>query len=214
MKRLLFSFVLCCTAPVMAQTDAQQDTILSMDYLATPLVDFEAYLALANEVYAYRKDRVIGLAQFNAMASRDAVILDTRSDSMYNAKHIEGAIHLNFSDFTYENLRKLIPDPNTKILIYCNNNFMQDINLMLEDRYFMSKAAPPKELLGNRFGDANDRLTLALNIPTFINLYGYGYRNVYELGELVQTENNPNIRFEGTAVNATSSASDRQKAPR
>ena len=26
---------------------------------------------------------------------------------------------------------------------------------------------------------------LSLNIQTFINLYGYGYRNVYELGEVV-----------------------------
>lgn len=42
-------------------------------------------------------------------------------------------------------------------------------------------------------------LTLALNIPTFINLYGYGYRNIFELGELVNT-NDLRIQFEGTAV--------------
>ncbi|WP_272914642.1 hypothetical protein [Aurantiacibacter rhizosphaerae] len=28
-------------------------------------------------------------------------------------------------------------------------------------------------------------MELALNIPTFINLYGYGYRNIGELGEKV-----------------------------
>ena len=38
---------------------------------------------------------------------------------------------------------------------------------------------------------------LALNIQTFINLYGYGYRNVYELGDVVdagvadKSENSP-----------------------
>jgi hypothetical protein len=40
---------------------------------------------------------------------------------------------------------------------------------------------------------------LALNIPTYINLYGYGYRNVYELHELVRVTD-PRIEFEGTIV--------------
>jgi hypothetical protein len=35
---------------------------------------------------------------------------------------------------------------------------------------------------------------LALNIQTFINLYGYGYRNVYELGDVVNF-NNPQVRW-------------------
>ncbi len=42
-------------------------------------------------------------------------------------------------------------------------------------------------------------ITLALNIPTFINLYGYGYKNVYELGDLVSVFMDP-IKFEGTDV--------------
>ena len=33
------------------------------------------------------------------------------------------------------------------------------------------------------------RISLALNIPTFINLYGYGYENIYELGVLTETTN-------------------------
>jgi hypothetical protein len=40
---------------------------------------------------------------------------------------------------------------------------------------------------------------MALNIPTYVNLYGYGYRNVYELHELVNV-NDPRITFEGTIV--------------
>lgn len=40
---------------------------------------------------------------------------------------------------------------------------------------------------------------MALNIPTYINLYGYGYRNVYELHELVDVKD-PRIEFEGTIV--------------
>ena len=40
---------------------------------------------------------------------------------------------------------------------------------------------------------------MALNIPTYINLYGYGYRNVYELDELVNVKD-PRIHFEGSIV--------------
>ncbi|MFN5983471.1 MAG: hypothetical protein ACK479_08400, partial [Fluviicola sp.] len=43
-------------------------------------------------------------------------------------------------------------------------------------------------------------ITLALNIPTFINLVGYGYENIYELGELVIISQE-NLDFEGTSVN-------------
>ena len=43
---------------------------------------------------------------------------------------------------------------------------------------------------------------MALNIPTYINLYGYGYHNVYELNELVNV-NDPLIIFEGTIVEQT-----------
>jgi hypothetical protein len=40
---------------------------------------------------------------------------------------------------------------------------------------------------------------LALNIPTYVNLYGYGYRNVYELDELVKVDD-PRVTFEGSIV--------------
>jgi hypothetical protein len=192
MKHLLLFLALFTGTLTFAQ---QSDTILS--FVPSPLVDFEAYLKLANEVYAYRQDRLVSQQTFLRMANQEkTVILDTRSDSMYMAKHVKGAIHLNFSDFTQENLRKLIPDPNTRILIYCNNNFMEDPVVKIEDRYFASKGyTPPMDRLA-----LVPPITLALNIPTFINLYGYGYRNVYELGELVASRNNPFLEFEGTAV--------------
>jgi hypothetical protein len=195
MKRILLLLTLFCGTGIFAQTG---DTVLS--FTPSPLVDFDAYLKLANEVYAYRQNRLVSQVTFAHLAKeRKTVILDTRSDSMYMAKHVKGAIHLNFSDFTQENLARLIPDPNTCILIYCNNNFMADPTLQLTDRYFASKMAydPQKALVNEQ------QLTLALNIPTFINLYGYGYRNVYELGELVASQNNPVLEFEGTAVSVS-----------
>ena len=98
------------------------------------------------------------------------------------------------TDFTAENLAKVIPDRKTRILIYCNNNFDGD------PVDFATKVAPrfdpPPEtqILSNR-----KPIMLALNIPTYINLYGYGYRNVYELGELVAVSD-PRIKFEGSIV--------------
>ena len=41
--------------------------------------------------------------------------------------------------------------------------------------------------------------SLALNVPTYITLYGYGYRNVYELDELVKVSD-PRLSFDGTVV--------------
>lgn len=152
-------------------------------------VSFDDYLNLVNEVNAHRKSRLISLNEFLKQSkTTGVVILDTRSDSMYLSKHIKGAIHLNFSDFTQQNLAKLIPNNQTKILIYCNNNFNNDqIN-------FADKAFIPAKL-----DKVNKSITLALNIPTYINLYGYGYKNVFELSELVSVFDS-RVVFEGTSV--------------
>ena len=53
--------------------------------------------------------------------------------------------------------------------------------------------------MANQFAAQAKPVMLALNIPTYINLYGYGYRNVYELHELVKV-NDPRIAFDGTMV--------------
>lgn len=126
-------------------------------------VDFNAFIEISKEVEDYRKDRLIPLNKFlNLAKDPNTILLDTRSEAAYTQKHITGAIHINFSDFTAQKLAKLIPSKETRILIYCNNNIDGD------PISFQSKKLP-----------------LALNIPTFINLYGYGYRNVYELADLV-----------------------------
>lgn len=150
-------------------------------------VDFDAYETLAKEVKEYRKKRLVSLNKFVLLSKeQNTVILDTRSTEMYNRKHVKGAIHLNFADFTQDNLRRLIPDLKTRILIYCNNNFDNDaVN-------FATKSARPRSM-------KQKETTLALNIPTFINLYGYGYKNVYELADLVSVFNKA-IEFEGTDV--------------
>ncbi|MCH5717023.1 rhodanese-like domain-containing protein [Niabella hibiscisoli] len=114
----------------------------------------------------------------------NTIVLDTRSANRYAARHLKGAISLPFTDFTQANLARLIPDTKTRVLIYCNNNFMGDqVN-------FATKTAAPSAT------NNHTPVTLALNIPTYINLYGYGYENIYELDELVNMTDG-RVQFEG-----------------
>ena len=87
-----------------------------------------------------------------------------------------GAINLPFPDIAVESIARAIPDRNTRVLIYCNNNFRN------------AEEAFPTKLPA-----------ASLNLSTFIALYTYGYRNVYELGPLVDIEKSA-LPFEGTAA--------------
>lgn len=157
-------------------------------------VDYDAFEALTKEVREHRKSRLISLDEFLRMSKEEhVIILDTRSERMYSSKHVKGAIHLNFSDFTQQNLARIIPTMNTKILIYCNNNFEGD------QISFATKSVGPSKKTNSNKTDAVKPITLALNIPTYINLYGYGYKNVYELSELVSV-NDKRIAFTGSSV--------------
>jgi hypothetical protein len=158
------------------------------------LVDYDDFKNLVSELEKQREKNLVSLPLFLKMAQEEnTVILDSRSDFRFSRKHLKGAIHLDFTDFTQENLLKLIPDPNTRILIYCNNNFDGD------PIDFASKMAKPKTNIETQILSNRKPIMLALNIPTHINLYGYGYKNIYELDELVNV-NDPRIQFEGTEV--------------
>ncbi len=138
-----------------------------------PQIDYPGFQRLAGEVAPLRDGRFVDLARFHAMAANPrTLVLDARSREAFAAGHIEGAVNLPFTDFTAESLAAAIgPDRNRPILIYCNNNF--------------SNNAPPV---------MRKLITVALNIQTFINLVGYGYRNVWELNEVVDF-NDPRVRW-------------------
>ena len=171
----------------------------------TPLVNYDYFEELVKEVKSHRKQRLISLATFNKKAKEpNTVILDSRSKAMYDQKHIKGAVHLNFSDFTQETLNNLFATyagMNTQILIYCNNNFYDSKAFFsqLQDMAFPSKAVVTIEEPLSFSNNNNKIKSLALNIPTYINLYGYGYKNVFELNEFIDV-NSPLIEFEGTEV--------------
>jgi len=128
--------------------------------IQNPAIDMDGYLRVAREAAIYRQARRVSEAEFIRMSAEPGtIILDARSRTMYEMLHVRGAINLSFPDITIDSLRETIPDRDTRILIYCNNNFLN------------SPEAFPSKLL-----------TAALNLSTFIALYNYGYRNIYELG--------------------------------
>mgnify|MGYP001822929028 CR=1 FL=1 len=161
-------------------------------------VSFEDFKGLVAEVEVHRADRLIDLDTFLRMSKEPGtIILDTRSTFRFERIHVKGARHLSFSDFTQDNLGGVIPSFETTVVIYCNNNFEGN------QTDFASKVAMPLARPcvspAEQFAAQAKPIMMALNIPTYVNLYGYGYRNVYELHELVDV-NDPRITFEGTIV--------------
>jgi phage shock protein E len=131
-----------------------------------PQVDYKGFLTLAEQLEPVREAHRLPWGEFKAKArAKGALLLDARSERAYRQGHIRGAVNLPFSDFTDQALREVIgQNPGRPIYIYCNNNFTDN-------------AAPV----------VTKRVELALNIPTFVNLHGYGYSNVWELAGLVST---------------------------
>ena len=161
-------------------------------------VSFDDFKGLVNEVEPYRASRLVDLNTFLKMSKEPGtIILDSRSTFRFERIHIKGAKHLAFTDFTQDTLKQVIPTPETRILIYCNNNF--DGNQTDFPSKVVGFGAKPPISPAKQFAIQKKPLMMALNVPTYINLYGYGYRNVYELDELVNV-NDRRISFEGSIV--------------
>jgi hypothetical protein len=160
-------------------------------------VSYSDFKTLVETVEEHRAERLVGLDEFLEMSKDpNTVVLDTRSAERFERIHIAGAKHLNFSDFNQRSLAELIPDPKTRILIYCNNNF-EGNPVDFTTKVFIPPTASDEVL------DEERPVMMALNVPTYINLYGYGYQNVYELDELVNVSDQ-RIEFAGTVINRPS----------
>lgn len=160
MKIYLLVFALTTiflTALVSAQTAAP---------IVNPKIDMDAYLKIARQAADYRDSHRLTEDEFIKMGMEPGtIILDARSKEKFDELHIKDAVNLSFPDITVASLEKLFPDKDTRILIYCNNNFQN------AESPFPTKMA-----------------SASLNISTYIALYTYGYRNVYELGPLLDVK--------------------------
>jgi hypothetical protein len=141
--------------------------------IPNPLIDYPAFMSNVREVALIREDRRVTEGQFIRMARDPAtVVLDARSARMFARLHVRGARNLSLPDMTAEELAKVIPSKSTRVLIYCNNNFIN------EPGAFPAKA-----------------IQASLNVYTYNVLHSYGYTNVYELGPLIDIRHSK-IAFE------------------
>lgn len=130
---------------------------------ADPAIDMAGFLKVSAAAAEHRQTRRVSQDEFIRMSREPGtIVLDARSKQRFDDLHVKGAIHLSFPDITIESLSRAIPDRKTRILIYCNNNFSK-----AEGPFFRKSA------------------NASLNLSTYIALYSYGYRNVYELGPLI-----------------------------
>jgi hypothetical protein len=160
--------ILLCVLTLSFSAAAQEKTDI-----ANPQIDMDGYLRVASEASKHRKERRLSEAEFLRMSQeKGTIVLDARSKARYDELHVRGAVNLTFPDIAIESLQKAIPDRNTRILIYCNNNFRG------------AEGAFPSKLP-----------TASLNLSTYIALYNYGYRNVYELGPLIDIKKSK-LRFD------------------
>jgi hypothetical protein len=144
--------------------------------IANPAIEMEGYLRVAREAARHRQTRRLSEDEFLRMSAESGtIVLDARSREKYNLLHIKGAINLSFPDIAVESLKRTLPDRSARILIYCNNNFRN------AEAPFPSKAP-----------------TASLNLSTYIALYTYGYRNVYELGPQIDPKQSK-LPFESAA---------------
>lgn len=172
--RVLQGFTMGCVVPLSAGL-AHAET----NEIPNRLIDYNGFLVHAAEVGRLRCERRVSEEKFIELATEPGmVVFDARSDDKCARLHIKGARHLSFPEITASELEKLFPRKSTRILIYCNNNFLNAPNTLA------SKVA-----------------TASLNIHTFNTLYNYGYTNVYELGPLIDIKN-AKLRFEGTQLNS------------
>lgn len=146
--------------------------------ITNPAIDMPGFLDASQRAAEHRRSHRVTEEEFLRMrAEPGTIVLDARSAARYQQLHVAGAINLSFPDIAVDSLAATIPDKSTRILIYCNNNFLG------------AEAFPAKIA------------SASLNLSTFVSLYDYGYRNVYELGPRVDIKKSK-LPFAGTAVEA------------
>lgn len=144
------------------------------------LIDYPAFRNIVVAAEGPREASRLGEADFlAAMAQPGTVLLDARSSGAFALRHITGAVNLPYTDWTEAALATVIPNKTTRVLIYCNNNFLDS------QISFATKAAPA-----------------SLNLLSYTSLIAYGYTNIAELGPALSTDSTL-LPFSGSEVEPT-----------
>jgi Rhodanese-like domain len=179
MKKLLITLALSSftLTSIASNLNAQQSS--PRPSIPNPAIDAPGFRKIVKESAAERESKRLTETEFiKAMQEKGVVVLDARSARNFDRRHITGAVNLPFTEFTAPDLAKVIPKKDSKVLIYCNNNFDGS------PISFQTKAP-----------------VTALNLSTYVSLRGYGYTNIYELGPLLEVSTTK-IPFVGTEVAA------------
>jgi rhodanese-like protein len=145
--------------------------------IINPAIDEAAYLRTIGSALGHRASHRLSEAEFIRMSGEPGtIVLDARSRAKFDELHVAGAVNLSFPDIAIDSLALTLPDKDARILIYCNNNFSG------------AESAFPSKLP-----------SASLNLPTYVALYDYGYRNVWELGPLIDVAATA-LPFEGWAA--------------
>jgi hypothetical protein len=156
MNRAILLMLAFCAVPAAAIAAGQQGQAPVI-----PSIDMTGFLRVSVSAASHRESRRVSEAEFLRMSREPGtVVLDARSRELFERMHVKGAVNLSFPDIALQSLERTLPDKNVRILIYCNNNFSN------------AEAAFPSKLP-----------SASLNLSTYIALYDYGYRNVYELAD-------------------------------
>jgi hypothetical protein len=173
---------LLLTMSVNSVTKKRKPKKTTTDRFQNQLIDYTEFQNIVNTSAEDREIHRLTEEEFlKMMAEPDIIILDARSEARYLLRHIDGAKNLPFTEFTEQSLMNVIPKKESKILIYCNNNFSGS------PESFAAKAP-----------------AASLNLSTFTSLKAYGYKNIYELGPLLDI-GNTKIPFKGKETESNDS---------
>ena len=170
-QALLLSTLLLAPAIAAAEEAVPSWTIAVPN---NPKIDAESFTRYVAEAVERRASHLLSPEEFSHRAAEGAVVLDARSRRYFDELHVQGAVSLPYTEFTAATLAAAVPSFDTPILIYCNNNFSG------AEEEFATKIAPA-----------------ALNLSTYVALLSYGYKNVWELGELLDVRD-PRLELVGT----------------
>jgi len=166
-----------CTLSIVLLACSASPAQAAAPALKNEQINYAAFSKDVAEVGRVREARRVSEAEFIRMAREPGtVVLDARSERLFKLRHVAGAVNLSFPEFTQATLARVIPSRGTRVLIYCNNNFT---------------GAPESLPL--------KAVSAALNLSTFVSLHAYGYRDVYELGPVLDVRQ-AKLKFAGDEV--------------
>ena len=82
----------------------------------------EGFLKIVNDAKTRIKEVTVAQTQERLSANRDALLIDVREDSEWNAAHAAGSIHLG-KGIIERDIETTVPDKSTELILYCGGGY-------------------------------------------------------------------------------------------